>query len=207
MVRLGGVSNYSPFSMLLSRETTLPYKPVPRSWAGTNSGRRRERVGSQYRALPWHYCRSTRGPGLRMPFTWQSSLLTSSIRRCQLMTEHTTTASLASSSRAAPGLYNWQLISLGDGDETSTTLLPSYIELDRLYVHGDPAVGGKRGITMNSRYTTLKNSYLDNFKSTIQDANAIAGWNGPGHSLSRTITSKHRRKISASVVPLLRYPT
>jgi hypothetical protein len=81
---------------------------------------------------------------------------------------------------SAPGLYNWQLISLGDGNETSTTLLPSYIELDRVYVHGDPSVGGKRGITMNSRYTTLKNSYLSDFKSTIQDANAIAGWNGPG---------------------------
>jgi hypothetical protein len=81
---------------------------------------------------------------------------------------------------SAAGLYNWQLISLGDGDETSTTLLPSYIELDRLYVHGDPAVGGKRGITMNSRHTTLKNSHLSDFKSTMQDANAIAGWNGPG---------------------------
>jgi hypothetical protein len=81
---------------------------------------------------------------------------------------------------SAPGLYNWQLISLGDGNETSITLLPSYIELDRVYVHGDPAVGGKRGITMNSRYTTVKNSYLSDFKSTTQDANAIAGWNGPG---------------------------
>jgi hypothetical protein len=81
---------------------------------------------------------------------------------------------------SAPGLYNWQLISLGDGDETSTTLLPSYIEFDRVYIHGDPNVGGKRGITMNSQYTTLKNSYLSDFKSTTQDANAIAGWNGAG---------------------------
>jgi hypothetical protein len=81
---------------------------------------------------------------------------------------------------SAPGLYNWQLISLGDGNETSLALLPLMIELDRVYVHGDPKAGGKRGITMNSRYTTIKNSYLSNFKSTWQDAIAIAGWNGPG---------------------------
>jgi hypothetical protein len=81
---------------------------------------------------------------------------------------------------SAPGLYNWQLISLGDGNENSMDLIPSYLEFDRVYVHGDEKEGGKRGITMNSRYTTVKNSYMCDFKSTWQDSQTIAGWSGPG---------------------------
>jgi hypothetical protein len=81
---------------------------------------------------------------------------------------------------SAPGLYNWQLISLGEGNEKSLDLIPAYFEFDRVYVHGDAQEGGKRGITMNSRHTTVKNSYLSNFKSTWQDSQTIAGWNGPG---------------------------
>jgi hypothetical protein len=81
---------------------------------------------------------------------------------------------------SAQGVYNWQVVQLGAGDETSLDRLPAYIEFDRVYIHGDPTLGGKRGITMNSRYTTVKNSYLADFKSTWQDSQAIAGWNGAG---------------------------
>jgi hypothetical protein len=80
----------------------------------------------------------------------------------------------------AAGLYVWQLVELGFGNETSIAQLPHYIELDRVYIHGDPNVGGKRGISLNSRHTTIKNSWISGFKSTNQDTQAIAGWNGPG---------------------------
>ena len=83
--------------------------------------------------------------------------------------------------RSSPGLYNWELIEFaGHGDESTIAQLPYHIELDRVYIHGDAQVGGKRGITMNSRITTVINSYLSDFKSTWQDSNAIAGWNGTG---------------------------
>lgn len=81
---------------------------------------------------------------------------------------------------AKPGIYTWNLICLGYGNETSLDQLPSDIELDRLYLHGDPVVGGKRGVTLNSKTTRILNSYMSDFKSTWQDAQAILGWNGPG---------------------------
>jgi hypothetical protein len=82
--------------------------------------------------------------------------------------------------KSVPNLYNWQLVLLGEGDEKTEAELPSNIELDRVYIHGDPKVGGKRGITLNSRYTIIKNSWISDFKSDWQDAQAIAGWNGSG---------------------------
>lgn len=80
---------------------------------------------------------------------------------------------------SAPGKYSYQVVALGS-NETSTAQLPYAIELDRVYIHGDPFVGGKRGIALNSRDTKILNSYISDFKSTYQDAQAICGWNGSG---------------------------
>ena len=35
---------------------------------------------------------------------------------------------------------------VGNGDEKSLSLLPHDFEIDRVYIHGDPTVGSKRGI-------------------------------------------------------------
>lgn len=78
------------------------------------------------------------------------------------------------------GVFNYDVVRLGKGTETSVTQLPYQIELDRVYIHGDSHVGGKRGIALNSRSTTVKNSYISDFKSTSLDTQAICGWNGPG---------------------------
>ena len=80
----------------------------------------------------------------------------------------------------APGIYTLALVSLGYGTETSVGQLPHDLEFDRVYLHGDSAAGGKRGIALNCGAATIKNSWISNFKSTSQDAQAIAGWNGPG---------------------------
>ena len=71
------------------------------------------------------------------------------------------------------------LVTLGSGD-TSAATLPSYIIFDRCYIHGDPKVGARRGIAMNSIYTAVINSYLSDFKQTDVDSQAIESWNGPG---------------------------
>jgi hypothetical protein len=52
---------------------------------------------------------------------------------------------------SAPGIYSMNTVNLGYGNETSTSQLPYSIVLDRLYIHGDPVAGGKRGISLNSR--------------------------------------------------------
>jgi hypothetical protein len=81
---------------------------------------------------------------------------------------------------SAPGQYTLQIALLGTGYENTTAQLPYSLELDRLYIHGDPETGGKRGIALNSRDTTVSNSYISDFKSTWQDSQAIMCWNGEG---------------------------
>lgn len=80
----------------------------------------------------------------------------------------------------APGMYVWDLIALGRATEKGIEELPGDIEFDRMYIHGDPLVGGKRGVSLNSKNTRILNSWISDFKSDWQDAQAVAGWNGPG---------------------------
>ncbi len=78
------------------------------------------------------------------------------------------------------GDYNYDLIRFGVGNESSSLDLPEYLQADHLYVHGDPAVGTKRGIGANGKWITIRDSYISGFFSTFQDSQAICGWNGPG---------------------------
>jgi Carbohydrate binding module (family 6) len=96
----------------------------------------------------------------------------------------------------APGAHHYRLqfleivstyagnniIQLGDGGPGQTTLgsVPHDIVIDRCYIHGDRTNGQKRGIALNSAWTTISNSYISDIKSSEQDSQAIAGWNGPG---------------------------
>ena len=75
------------------------------------------------------------------------------------------------------------IIALGAGDKTQTQLaqVPYALVLDRLYVHGDPVVGQKRGIALHSRDTDVLNSWVSECKVVGQEAQAISGFNGPGN--------------------------
>ncbi len=77
------------------------------------------------------------------------------------------------------------VITLGAADSTQTQLsqVPYALVLDRVYVHGDPALGQKRGIALHSRDTTLINSYVSECKAIGQDSQALSGYNGPGNYL------------------------
>ena len=74
------------------------------------------------------------------------------------------------------------IIRLGDGGSAQNTLseVPHDLVVDRCYIHGDPALGQKRGIALNSASTTIRDSYISDIKAVGQDTQAIAGWNGPG---------------------------
>lgn len=82
--------------------------------------------------------------------------------------------------RPRSGVFLTNLISLGGERDRHKENTPSYITLDRCYVHGDPDVGGRRGLAMNSSCTDVRNSYFSDFKELGADSQAIAGWNGPG---------------------------
>ena len=95
-----------------------------------------------------------------------------------------------------PGTHHWRIeliefqanangagdiITLGaSASQTDLSQLPYDLIFDRVYVHGDPIRGQKRGIALNSGRTDIVNSYFEDFKSVGQDAQAIAGWNGSG---------------------------
>ena len=86
-----------------------------------------------------------------------------------------------------PGNVNGygDVVSLGAGDSTQTQLaqVPFALVVDRVYIHGDPLLGQKRGIGLNSSDTTIVNSYISECKGIGQDTQAISGFNGPGNYL------------------------
>jgi hypothetical protein len=77
------------------------------------------------------------------------------------------------------------IIALGAGDSSQTQLsqVPYALVVDRVYVHGDPVLGQKRGISLHSSDTTVINSYISECKAIGQDSQAISGFNGPGNYL------------------------
>jgi len=97
--------------------------------------------------------------------------------------------------RTRPGAHHYRLqyleltsgwegsniLEFGAGSGTqSASETPADIVVDHCYLHGDPVRGQKRGIALNSARTTIRDSYISNIKSAVSDAQAIAGWNGPG---------------------------
>ena len=99
--------------------------------------------------------------------------------------------------RTAPGAHHWRLLFLelgptmlgyydilqiGDGSSAQSLLsqVPYEIDIDRVYIHGHPLYGQKRGIAMNGRSVTIRNSWISDIKGMGMDTQGISGWNGPG---------------------------
>ena len=74
------------------------------------------------------------------------------------------------------------ILQIGDGSsaQNSLQMVPHHITLQHVFVHGDPALGQKRGIALNAADVTISDSHLSDCKGVGQDTQAIAGWNGPG---------------------------
>jgi len=99
--------------------------------------------------------------------------------------------------RTAPGAHHWRfmfvvfpntkdgygdILQLGDGsrDQNDPSMVPYDLEFDRVYIHGDRRQGQKRGVALNARAVTIRNSYISDIKAVGVDTQAIGGWNGPG---------------------------
>ncbi len=82
--------------------------------------------------------------------------------------------------RPVAGAFVYNLVELGSGSVTSEEVLPHDIIVERCYIHGDPARGGRRGIALNGVSLAVIDSYLADFKEVGADSQAIMGWNGPG---------------------------
>lgn len=70
------------------------------------------------------------------------------------------------------------LIALGSDDPQSNP--PNNIVLDRVYIHGHPTKGQKRGVALNGRNLEVINSYVSDIKAVNADSQALSGWNGQG---------------------------
>jgi hypothetical protein len=103
----------------------------------------------------------------------------------------------AAALRTAPGAHHWRImfiefpstkegygdiIQLGDGSssQSQSAQVPYEIVIDRVYIHGHPLYGQKRGVALNARTVTIRNCYIADIKTVGADAQAIGGWNGPG---------------------------
>jgi hypothetical protein len=75
--------------------------------------------------------------------------------------------------------YVYNLIALGTDDQ-KVNEIPHDIEIDRCYLHSNPAGITRRGIALNNANTIIKNSYIAGFAGNQQETQAIAGWNGTG---------------------------
>jgi Right handed beta helix region len=98
--------------------------------------------------------------------------------------------------RTALGAHHWRLellefgptvggaeiIQLGRGgsDQTTLSVVPQNLVIDRCYIHGTPGTAQKRGISLNSASTTIVGSHISEIKASGIDTQAICGWNGPG---------------------------
>lgn len=76
------------------------------------------------------------------------------------------------------GYFN--IIQIGTAEEASADQLPHHIEFDRVYIHGDPKFGQRRGVAANGRHIKITNSYLSDFKREGEESQAIAVWAADG---------------------------
>jgi hypothetical protein len=71
-------------------------------------------------------------------------------------------------------IANTGLVRLGSSYESTMAQMPHDIVLDRMYIHGTATGSVRRCIALNSA------SYISDCHETGSDAQAIAGWTGPG---------------------------
>ncbi|MDP1857327.1 MAG: hypothetical protein Q8K82_01570 [Gemmatimonadaceae bacterium] len=72
------------------------------------------------------------------------------------------------------------LISLGGGDLRGSDRVARYLVLDRVYAHGWPEQTLRRCVALNSGWTAIVDSWLDECHEKGADSQAISGSSGPG---------------------------
>ena len=77
------------------------------------------------------------------------------------------------------GVFMYTLFAVGNG-ETSAAALPSNITIDRCYIHGDPTLGGRRGVEMDGINVAVIDSYVSGFMQVGSDTQAVWAYNSPG---------------------------
>jgi hypothetical protein len=86
--------------------------------------------------------------------------------------------------RPVAGAFLFSLVNFGYDrigiQYTSISDLPHHIVFDRVYMHGDPSKGSRRGIALNAASVAVINSYFSDFKEVGADTQALCAWTAPG---------------------------
>jgi hypothetical protein len=77
------------------------------------------------------------------------------------------------------------IITLGSDAQTTLAAVPHHIEFDRVLISGDPAIGQRRGISLQASDVTIMNSDIRDIKDVGYDSQTIASWNTPGRIVIR----------------------
>jgi hypothetical protein len=75
---------------------------------------------------------------------------------------------------------NTGLFRLGTSYETTLAQIPHDLVLDRMYVHGTATGTNRRCVSLNGASSAVIDSYISDCHEVGADAQAIAGWSGPG---------------------------
>lgn len=78
---------------------------------------------------------------------------------------------------SAGTIFNYGLVVLGTGEKRVEDV-PHSIEIDRSYFHPHKPGRSRRAVALNSSNTTIKNSYLEGFAVSAEEAQGICGWTG-----------------------------
>jgi hypothetical protein len=83
---------------------------------------------------------------------------------------------------ATPQTAIYDLIDIGSygSDQNTLAQAPLHFAFDQCYIHGWPNVNFKRGIAMNGGDISVTNSWISEFHSDFQEAQALDSGNGPG---------------------------
>ncbi len=77
-------------------------------------------------------------------------------------------------------IANSGLLRLGTSYETTLAQMPHDLVLDRLYIHGTATGTNRRCVSLNGASSAVIDSYISDCHEQSADAQAIAGWSGPG---------------------------
>jgi hypothetical protein len=76
--------------------------------------------------------------------------------------------------------WSYGIMQIGNGHQDALSEIPSWIILDRVYIHGHSGLNLKRCVGLNGASSAIIESYLDRCHGKSQDSQAISGWTGPG---------------------------
>ena len=86
---------------------------------------------------------------------------------------------ITATAQSATTNHNEGLVRVGDGENTLEAQ-PSWITLDRVWIHGSPTTSTKNGAVFNGRSLALIDSWIDQVRWKGIESHCVVAWTGAG---------------------------